>query len=172
MYRFHHRAVPSANSRSTESPNRIEPATSRQVNSAGSIFIATFRHSSALSDRSSVSANYKGLFMNTCFPDRRRNIQTARDPVFGALREKLAREVSSSALLARLLEKVNSMQRAQAEPETFRARFEEFVCHAEECMDAVKPFFPALVVFLPSHRVADAIERRRFDSSVNSMKAS
>jgi hypothetical protein len=32
------------------------------------------------------------------------------------------------------------------------SHYYEFVSRAEEHMDVVRPFFPALVVFLPSHR--------------------
>jgi hypothetical protein len=69
--------------------------------------------------------------------------------VFSALREKLASEVSSCALLAELLERVASMQKAQEAPEEFKKRFCDFVLRAEEQLDVVSPFFPALLAFLP-----------------------
>jgi hypothetical protein len=95
----------------------------------------------------------KGIIrMNTDSSDQLQSQAIAQAAVFGALREKLANEVSSSALLAELLKKVNLMQKAQATPEEFKERFCEFVSRAEEHLDVVRPFFPALVVFLPSHR--------------------
>jgi hypothetical protein len=90
--------------------------------------------------------------MDTDSPDRFQSRGIAQVTVFSALRERLADEVSSSALLAELLERVTSMQKAQATPEEFKERFCEFVIRAEEHLDVVRPFFPALVVFLPSHR--------------------
>jgi hypothetical protein len=69
--------------------------------------------------------------------------------VFSALREKLTIEVSSRAKLAELLEKVNLMQKAQANPVEFRRTFLEFVDRAQEHLEAVESFFPALVIFLP-----------------------
>jgi hypothetical protein len=90
--------------------------------------------------------------MNTDSSNQLQSQAIAQAAVFGALREKLASEVSSSALLAELLKKVNLMQKAQATPEEFKERFYEFVSRAEEHMDVVRPFFPALVVFMPSRR--------------------
>ena len=72
-----------------------------------------------------------------------------QDTVFIALRERLTREVHSSALLAELLERVTRMQCAQTSPELFKEHFEKFVHRAEEYIDAVRPLFPALVDFLP-----------------------
>jgi hypothetical protein len=69
--------------------------------------------------------------------------------VFSALREKLTMEVSSSTKLSELLEKVSRMQRAQANPVEFRRTFLEFVDRAGEHLEAVQPFFPSLVIFLP-----------------------
>jgi hypothetical protein len=93
----------------------------------------------------------------------------AQVAVFRALRERLAKEVSSSALLAELLQKVTSMQKAQATPEEFKERFYEFVCRAEEHLDVVRPFFPALVVFLPSHRAGGCgVEPNRSQAFVRS----
>ena len=42
-------------------------------------------------------------------------------------------------------------------PEEFDLRFQEFVYRAEDYMAAVRPFFPALVVFLSSRGVAHLI---------------
>jgi hypothetical protein len=76
----------------------------------------------------------------------------SRDTVFACLRTKLAAEVSSSAVLADLLEKLNRMQEAQARPADFRERFDAFVARADEHLDVVRPFFPFLVQFLPAHK--------------------
>ena len=93
--------------------------------------------------------------MNTYSSDRCPSAAIAQDAVFSALRQKLAHEVSSSAVLADLLERVNRMQEMQACPEKFKEQFDEFVCRAEEHIDLVRAFFPALVVYLPVHRAAD-----------------
>ena len=74
------------------------------------------------------------------------------DAVFASLRAKLAGEVSSSAMLADLLEKLNGMQEAQARPADFMKRFDAFVARADEHLDVVRPFFPVLVQFLPAHK--------------------
>jgi hypothetical protein len=47
--------------------------------------------------------------------------------VFASLRAKLAGEVSSSAVLADLLEKLNRMQEAQARPGEFKESFDAFI---------------------------------------------
>jgi hypothetical protein len=101
--------------------------------------------------------------MNTYFPNPRQTVDSVHGSVFNHLRERLSQEVSCREL-ADLLESVNAMQRAQAAPEEFNLRFEEFVYRAEEYMATVRPFFPALVAFLPSHRVSDAVEPRSFDA--------
>jgi|HubBroStandDraft_1064217.scaffolds.fasta_scaffold1285423_1 hypothetical protein len=75
---------------------------------------------------------------------------TAHHALFSSLRVKLAREVSSSAMLADLLQKVNEMQEASAKPAEFEGKFNEFVGRAEEYSSAIKPFFPDLTAFLPS----------------------
>jgi hypothetical protein len=93
--------------------------------------------------------------MNTFSPDRRPTAVVAQDAVFSALREKLAHEVSSSAVLAELLESVNRMQEAHANPESFKKHFDGFVCRAEEYVDVVRGFFPSLVSFLPAHHAVD-----------------
>lgn len=87
--------------------------------------------------------------MNTNFPDER-SVPSCPEAIFAALRTKLAREVSSSAMLAELLEKVNRMQAVHACPAEFQGRFDEFVGRAEEYSTAIRPFFPDLVGFLPS----------------------
>jgi hypothetical protein len=76
-------------------------------------------------------------------------IAASPSAVFSALREKLTIEVSSSARLSELLEKVSLMQKAQANPVEFRRTFLEFIDRAGEHLDAVEPFFPSLVIFLP-----------------------
>jgi hypothetical protein len=76
-------------------------------------------------------------------------IAASPSAVFSALREKLTIEVSGSAKLSELLEKVNLMQKAQANPVEFRRTFLEFVDRAGEHLEAVQPFFPSLVIFLP-----------------------
>jgi hypothetical protein len=78
--------------------------------------------------------------------------RASRDAVFASLRARLAGEVSSSAVLADLLDKLNRMQEAQARPGDFKASLDAFITRAEEHLDVVRPFFPVLVQFLPSHR--------------------
>src|SRR5271168_4329992 len=92
--------------------------------------------------------------MNAHFPDHRQNIGTPYDSVFEELRRRLGQEMPCMRL-ADLLESVNAMQRARAMPEEYDLRFEEFVYRAENYMATVRPFFPALVVFLSSRGVAD-----------------
>lgn len=87
--------------------------------------------------------------MNSYFPDRNQNVGTNHNPVFEELRQRLRQEVPCRRL-ADLLESVNAMQRARAMPEEYDLRFEEFVYRAEDYMAPVRPFFPALVVFLSS----------------------
>ena len=87
--------------------------------------------------------------MDNASPNRLHSATATQVAVFTALREKLANEVSSSALLAQLLEKVTLMQKAQANPEEFKKRFNEFVSRAEEQLEVIRPFFPALLAFLP-----------------------
>ena len=89
--------------------------------------------------------------MNTNFPEER-SVSSRPDAVFAALRAKLVREVSGSAMLAELLEKVNRMQEVHASPAEFQGRFNEFVGRAEEYSTAIRPFFPDLVGFLPSRQ--------------------
>jgi hypothetical protein len=89
--------------------------------------------------------------MNNNFPDQN-TISTSHHALFTALRAELAHEVSgSSAMLADLLERVSGMQEAHARPAEFKDRFDEFVGRAQEHIGVVRPFFPALVGFLPSH---------------------
>ena len=72
--------------------------------------------------------------------------------VFASLRAKLAGEVSSSAVLADLLEKLNRMQKAQARPGEFKVSFDAFIARADEHLEVLRPFFPVLVQFLPAHK--------------------
>src|SRR5271168_2787972 len=69
--------------------------------------------------------------------------------VFASLRDKIASEVSGSAMLADLLEKLNGMQEACARPTDFKDRFDEFVVRAADHSDIVQPFLPELIKFLP-----------------------
>jgi ATP-dependent RNA circularization protein (DNA/RNA ligase family) len=100
--------------------------------------------------------------MNTDFPD---SAPTTDVAIFSSLRAKLAREVSGSAMLAALLEKVNRMQECHDCPEDFKVRFDEFVVRAEEYLHLVRPFFPALVQFLRSQRGdRPSVERSSFEA--------
>jgi len=85
--------------------------------------------------------------MNAYFPDQ----STSHDAIFASLRTKLCREVRGSAMLLALLERVNKMQAMHTEPEAFKASFDDFVARADDYMSAIRPFFPMLVGFLPSH---------------------
>ena len=69
--------------------------------------------------------------------------------VFATLREKIASEVSGSAMLADLLEKLNGMQEACARPHDFKIRFDVFVARAADYSGIVQPFLPELVRLLP-----------------------
>jgi hypothetical protein len=91
--------------------------------------------------------------MNSNFPDRSKSTESPRDRVFEDLRRRLAQETQCRRI-ADLHESVNAMQRARNVPEEFDLRFEEFVYRAEDYMAAVRPFFPALVVFLSSRGVS------------------
>jgi hypothetical protein len=102
--------------------------------------------------------------MNTNFPDER-SVPPCPEAVFAGLRAKLAREVTGSAMLADLLEKVNKMQEVHASPAEFQGRFDEFVGRAEEYSTAIRPFFPDLVGFLPSRRSRQSPEQRADPSS-------
>ena len=79
----------------------------------------------------------------------------SRDAVFASLRAKLAHEVSSSAVLADLLDKLNRMQEAQARPGDFKESFDAFIARADEHLEVVQPFFPVLAQFLPSQKEPD-----------------
>jgi hypothetical protein len=89
--------------------------------------------------------------MNTISHDRNPGA-TACNAVFASLRTTLAREVSGSAMLGELLEKLNRMQEACGRPEDFALRFEEFVARAVDYREVVRPFFPELVRFLPIYQ--------------------
>jgi hypothetical protein len=102
--------------------------------------------------------------MNSYFPDRNQTIESHHASVFNEVRKRLVQEAPCRAL-ADLLESVNAMQRAQAAPEEYDLRFEEFVYRAEDYMVAVRPFFPALVVFLSSRGDGDGIEPRNVKGS-------
>ena len=67
--------------------------------------------------------------MKKNFPDDR---STSHDELFAALRAKLKSEVSGSAMLTDLLQKVNGMQEVSACPAEFKSKFDEFVGRAEE----------------------------------------
>jgi len=83
-------------------------------------------------------------------------IAAPHDAIFPSLRATLAREVSSSAMLADLLQKLNRMQEAQARPADFKVQFDAFVARADEYLDMIQPFFPILVRFLPAHKESHA----------------
>ena len=78
--------------------------------------------------------------MNIHFPQELRR-RASHDAVFASLRAKLSREVSSSAVLADLLEKVNGMQKAQTRPGDFKEWFDAFIARAEDHLDVLRPFF-------------------------------
>lgn len=83
--------------------------------------------------------------------DSPQELGSAGDAVFASLRAKLVREVESSAMLADLLQKLNGMREAQARPADFKEQFDAFVARAEEYLEVVRPFTPALVQFLSTH---------------------
>jgi len=76
--------------------------------------------------------------------------------LFAALRAKLKSEVSGSAMLTDLLQKVNGMQAVQACPAEFKGKFDEFVGRAEEYSIAIRPVYLDLVGFLPDRRSVPA----------------
>ncbi len=85
--------------------------------------------------------------MNAYFPDQSKS----QEAIFASLRTTLCREVSGSAMLLALLEKVNRLQETHTEPDEFKASFDYFVARADDQISVVRPFFPMLVCFLPSH---------------------
>ena len=91
--------------------------------------------------------------MNNNLPDER---STSHNEVFAALRAKLKSEVSGSAMLTDLLQKVNGMQEVFDCPTEFKGKFDEFVGRAEEYSTAIRPFFPHLVGYLPDRRAVPA----------------
>jgi hypothetical protein len=74
---------------------------------------------------------------------------TACSAAFECLRQKLASEVTGSAMLADLLGKLNGMQDACARPADFKLRFDEFAARAVDYSDVVAPYLSELVRFLP-----------------------
>ncbi len=87
--------------------------------------------------------------MKNNLPDER---TVSHDALFAALRAKLKSEVSSSAMLGDLLQKVNGMQEVYDCPSEFKGKFDEFVGRAQEYSTAIRPFYPDLVGFLPDRR--------------------
>jgi hypothetical protein len=85
--------------------------------------------------------------MNAYSPD----LTTSHDAIFASMRAKLCREVRGSAMLLALLDGVNNMQENHTEPEAFKASFDDFVARADDHISAIRPFFPMLMGFLPSH---------------------
>jgi hypothetical protein len=85
--------------------------------------------------------------MNVSFPDP----STSHNAIFASLRAKLCREVSGSTMLLALLQKVNRLQETHTVPEAFKTAFDEFLARADDHIGVVRPFFPLLVCFLPSH---------------------
>jgi hypothetical protein len=91
--------------------------------------------------------------MQNKFPDDR---TTSHNELFAALRAKLKSEVSGSAMLADLLQKVNGMQEVYDCPTEFKGKFDEFVGRLEEYSTAIRPFYPDLLGFLPEQRTVYA----------------
>jgi hypothetical protein len=91
--------------------------------------------------------------MNNKLPDER---TVSHDALFAALRAKLKSEVSGSAMLTDLLQKVNGMQEVYTCPAEFKGKFDEFVGRAQEYSTAIRPFYPDLVGFLPDRRTVPA----------------
>ncbi len=91
--------------------------------------------------------------MKNNLPDER---PVSHDALFAALRAKLKSEVSSSAMLGDLLQKVNGMQEVYDCPSEFKGKFDEFVGRALEYSTAIRPFYPDLVGFLPERRTVPA----------------
>ena len=91
--------------------------------------------------------------MNNNLPDEG---TTAHEELFAALRSKLKSEVTGSAMLSDLLQKVNGMQEVYTCPTEFKGKFDEFVGRAEEYSTAIRPFYPDLVGFLPDRRTVPA----------------
>jgi len=83
------------------------------------------------------------------------SLDNSHDAFFASLRAKLCSEVSSSAMLLALLERVNKMQAVHTRPQAYKPAFDDFVVRAQEYLDAVRPFFPMLVCFLPSHPASE-----------------
>jgi hypothetical protein len=108
--------------------------------------------------------------MNTASYSHPQFIAACPSAVFSALREKLTIEVSGSAKLAELLEKVSLMQKAQANPVEFKRTFLEFVDRAQEHLDAVQSFFPTLVIFLPPPQYASRIADRIAETPLHEMQ--
>jgi hypothetical protein len=88
------------------------------------------------------------LCMNTFSPDLPQSLE--QETVFSELRRHLAQEVSSCALLFELLACINRMEDCCSSPERFKVQFERFVPRAEEYLEVVRPYFPALVEYLPA----------------------
>jgi hypothetical protein len=91
--------------------------------------------------------------MQNKLPDER---TVSHDALFAALRAKLKSEVSGSAMLADLLQKVNGMEEVRDCPKEFKGKFDEFVGRAEEYSTAIRSFYPDLVKFLPDRRTVHA----------------
>ncbi|MFY9936807.1 MAG: hypothetical protein WAK33_08055 [Silvibacterium sp.] len=88
-----------------------------------------------------------------------RPVSTTCTAAFAPLRERLAREVSSSAMLADLLDKLNQMQEACARPADFKICFDVFVIRAADHADIIQTFLPELIRFLPK----DAQQKASFE---------
>jgi hypothetical protein len=91
--------------------------------------------------------------MNNNLPDER---TASHNELFAALRAKLKSEVSGSAMLSDLLQKVNGMQGVHTCPSEFKGKFDEFVGRAQEYSTVIRPFYPDLVGFLPDRRTVHA----------------
>jgi|SRR5271163_4626635 len=94
-----------------------------------------------------------------------RPVSTTCTAVFAPLRERIAREVTGSAMLADLLEKLNEMQEACARPADFKVCFDVFITRAADHSDIVQPFLPELVRFLPKDAQQKASFEYRLDET-------
>jgi hypothetical protein len=71
---------------------------------------------------------------------------------FESIRSNLSRQSFGSATLLELLVRINCMEQNSASPCDFKVCFDEFVTASRYHEELVRPFFPMLVQFLPSHR--------------------
>jgi hypothetical protein len=91
--------------------------------------------------------------MQNKLPDER---TTCHDELFAALRANLKSEVTGSAMLSDLLQKVNGMQEVQTCPVEFKGKFDEFVGRAEEYSTAIR----SIRIWLDTCLKADRSQRK------------